>query len=355
MLHRPFFDPHLSYEENYKKGPFGAFADKKVFKDKGKPSYNFLGEKVFLPLGIPAGPLLNSKFTNAALDKGFDIVTYKTVRSKKYSSHSWPNVLSVKVHGKLTEKKAERGVIGHHSYSHPLSITNSFGVPSFDPDVWQKDLAKAVRHARRGQVVVGSFQGTVNSQHDNEKYLKDFILTARLMKETGVKIMEVNLSCPNEGHGNLLCFDIERAKFIAFGIKNKIGNIPLIVKISYFHNEERLSKFVYELGSIVDGIAAINTLPAKVIDEKNHQALLGEGRIKSGICGSAIQWAGLEMVKRLKKLREELGLSFAIIGVGGVTIPEDYFKYKKAGADAVMSATGAMWNPFLAQEIKNLL
>ncbi|KKR94879.1 MAG: Dihydroorotate oxidase, partial [Candidatus Levybacteria bacterium GW2011_GWA2_41_15] len=285
----------------------------------------------------------------------FDIVTYKTVRSKKYSSHSWPNVLSVKVHGKLTEKKAERGVIGHHGYSHPLSITNSFGVPSFDPDVWQKDLAKAVRHARRGQVVVGSFQGTVNSQHDNEKYLKDFILTARLMKETGVKIMEVNLSCPNEGHGNLLCFDIERAKFIVYGIKNKIGNIPLIVKISYFHNEERLSKFVYELGSIVDGIAAINTLPAKVIDEKNHQALLGEGRIKSGICGSAIQWAGLEMVKRLKKLREELGLSFAIIGVGGVTIPEDYFKYKKAGADAVMSATGAMWNPFLAQEIKNLL
>ncbi|KKR16887.1 MAG: Dihydroorotate oxidase [Candidatus Levybacteria bacterium GW2011_GWA1_39_32] len=130
MLHRPFFDPHLSYEENYKKGPFGAFADKKVFKDKGKPSYNFLGEKVFLPLGIPAGPLLNSKFTNAALDKGFDIVTYKTVRSKKYSSHSWPNVLSVKVHGKLTEKKAERGVIGIviryllpiHLVFHPLIL-----------------------------------------------------------------------------------------------------------------------------------------------------------------------------------------------------------------------------------------
>ncbi len=35
-------------------------------------------------------------------------------------------------------------------------------------------------------------------------------------------------------------------------------------------------------------------------------------------------------------------------------IPEDYFEYRSVGADAVMSATGAMWNPYLAQEIKNL-
>ena len=37
---------------------------------------------------------------------------------------------------------------------------------------------------------------------------------------------------------------------------------------------------------------------------------------------------------------------------GGVTKTEDYFEYLRAGADSVMSATGAMWNPYLAQEIK---
>ena len=31
---------------------------------------------------------------------------------------------------------------------------------------------------------------------------------------------------------------------------------------------------------------------------------------------------------------------------------EDYFEYIASGAESVMSATGAMWNPYLAQEIK---
>lgn len=46
-------------------------------------------------------------------------------------------------------------------------------------------------------------------------------------------------------------------------------------------------------------------------------------------------------------------MDYAIIGVGGVMTPDDYKEYKEKGADIVMSATGAMWNPFLAIEIKN--
>ena len=61
------------------------------------------------------------------------------------------------------------------------------------------------------------------------------------------------------------------------------------------------------------------------------------------------------MTKRLKKLREKYNYSFSIIGVGGVMNPEDYFEYKDSGADCVMSATGAMWNPYLAQEIKKTI
>lgn len=353
MANNTFFDPKLSYDENYKKGPFGEFANKKIYKEKGKPQNSFLGIPVYEPFGIPAGPLLNSNFVNAALDKGFDLVEYKTVRSKKYDSHSWPNVLSVEIKGNLTERKAEKGLIGHFKFNDPPSITNSFGVPSKDPDEWQKDLSKSVKYAKEGQLVIGSFQGTLREGYDNKKYMMDFVLTAKLLKETGVKAIEVNLSCPNEGHSNLLCFDIERSKEIAELIKNEVGNLPLIVKISYFHNTQRLGKFVSELGEIVQGISAINTLPAKVIDERGMQALPGEGRIKSGVCGDAIRWAGLEMVSRLYNLREEFDYKFEIIGVGGVLTPEHYKKYRKAGADAVMSATGAMWNPFLAQEIKS--
>lgn len=350
-----FYDPKLSYEENYNDGPFGEFANKKIYKNIEKPKNKFLGIPIFEPFGIPAGPLVNSKFVKAALDKGFDLVEYKTVRSRKHISHAWPNVLSVEINGNLTEKKAQKGLVGHFKFNDPPSITNSFGVPSMDPEIWQEDLAKSVRYAKSGQVVIGSFQATQASDHDNKKYMDDFVRSARLVKETGVEIMEVNLSCPNEGHSNMLCFDIERSKEVANLIKNEIGSIPLILKISYFHSNQRLGEFVHEIGSIVQGISAINTLPAKIFDEKGNQALPGEGRFSSGVCGDAIRWAGLEMVKRLYNLRQEFDYKFEIIGVGGVLNADHYKKYRKTGADAVMSATGAMWNPFLAQEIKKSL
>lgn len=350
-MHKPFFDPLLSYEDNYKKGPFGEFANKKIFKQKADPDHYLFGIPVFTPFGIPAGPLLNSKFVNAALDKGFDIVEYKTVRTGFRPSNPWPNVLAVKVKGNLTLKMAEEGVIGNQKYGNPLAVTNSFGVPSMDPDVWQKDLSRSVKHAKNGQIVIASFQGTTGGSVRD--YIKDFVLAARLVKETGAKVLEVNLSCPNEGSAHLLCFDLKRTKQIIEAIKNEIGNTPLVIKIAYFEDQKSLRNLVSSVGKAVQAISAINTIPAKVYRENGEQALPGgPTRLFSGTCGHPIKWAGLDMVDRLGKLRYELGLNYSIFGVGGVTIVKDYFEYRKKGADVVMSATGAMWNPFLAQEIK---
>jgi dihydroorotate dehydrogenase (NAD+) catalytic subunit len=353
-MQKPFFDPHLSYLDNYEKGPFGQFANKKVYTSKRKQDHYLFDIPVNLPFGIPAGPLLNSKFVNSALDMGFDLVTYKTVRTRKHPSNEWPNVLSVEVKGDLTLEKAKEGLIGNHNYSNikGIAITNSFGVPSMDPDVWQPDIKKAVKHAKTGQIVIGSFQGTLDGNVDH--YIKDFVLAARLVKETGIQILEANLSCPNEGSSRLLCFDISRTAEIVESIKNEIGNIPLIIKIAYFENQKKLEKLIELVGGKADGISSINTIPAKIYDKKGEQALPGNNRLLSGVCGSPIKWAGVEMVKRLKKIREDKNLNFKIIGVGGVISPKDYFEYRRAGADAVMSATGAMWNSHLAQEIKNL-
>lgn len=348
----PFYDPHKTYEENYTEGPFGAFADKKKFKQVGKPAHDFLGHKVYLPFGIPAGPLLNGNYVKAALDKGFDLAVYKTVRTNKYPCAPWPNVLSVKVKGDLTMKKAEEALVADHTYRQPLAITNSFGVPSFDPSVWQQDLRDAVQYAKKGQLVIGSFQGTTNATGDSKKYIEDFALAAKLVKETGVKALEVNLSCPNEGTAHLLCFDLDRTLHVVDAIKNEIGETPLIIKVAYFESDEQLGKLITLVGKKVQGIAAINTIPAKIVDKTGKQALPGKGRERSGVCGAPIKWAGLEMTERLKKLKEKHDMHFAIIGVGGVTRAEDYQAYMQAGADVVMSATGAMWNPYLAQEIK---
>lgn len=354
MQQTPFYDPTKSYEVNYEEGPFGAFANGEKVAEKKGPSYEFLGNTISFPFGIPAGPLLNARFVKAALDKGFNVPVYKTVRSRAYPCHPHPNVLAVHIGGKLSSEMAQKTpLVADTSYTSPLGITNSFGVPSMDPDVWQKDLKEAVSYAKEGQLVIGSFQGTGGGGVD--AYIGDWVTTARLMKETGVKVVEANLSCPNEGTAHVLCLDLERTKKVLMAVKNEIGNLPLIIKGSYMQDEEYLKRFVHELSSIVQGFSVINTIAAAIIDKKGEQALPGQGRLRSGVCGAPIKWAGLEMVKRFNALRMAHGYGFAIVGVGGVTTPLDYQEYKDAGADIVMSATGAMWNPYLAKEIKESL
>src|SRR5579885_1667132 len=111
MLHTPFYDPNKSYEENFEKGPFGSFADGQIFKNSGEPTSSFFGHKVFSPFGIAAGPLVNGRFVKAALDKGFDLAVYKTVRSNRYPCNPWPNVVPVNVKGNLTLDQANNGVV----------------------------------------------------------------------------------------------------------------------------------------------------------------------------------------------------------------------------------------------------
>jgi dihydroorotate dehydrogenase len=349
-LHTAIYDPSMSYQDNFERGPFGEFANGVRIPQTGVPQHSFLGHSVFTPFGVPAGPLLNGKYVKAALDKGFDIPVYKTVRTRRVPCHLWPNVLPVELEGDLTLDKTR--LVTKADYTEPLSITNSFGVPSFEPDFWQPDMADAVAYAGPGQVVVGSYQGTKSERGGAADYIADFVLGARLIRETGVKIVEVNLSCPNEGTSALLCFDTERSREVVEAIKNELGEIPLLIKVAYFHDDASVETLVRAVSGIVSGIVAINTISAEIVDDNGQQALPGEGRLRSGVCGSAIKWAGLEMTRRLKRAREGVGKEFSIIGCGGVGNAADYDEYRQAGADAVMSATGMMWNPQLAQEIK---
>lgn len=348
----PFYDPEISYEENYQEGPFGEFAAGKVYRQKGEPKYNYLGQKLFLPFGIPAGPLINSAFCKGAFQNGFDIAVYKTVRSDIFPCHPFPNVLAIHPKGDLTLKKLEKPLVADKNYDKPLSITNSFGVPSRKPEVWQKDVKKAMSYAGKGQVLVLSFMGTVKKDQTKDEFIDDYILAAKLANETGAKILEANLSCPNIGNEGLVCYDIEVTDKITKGIRKAIGNKPLVMKVGYYEDDRQLEKIAEIANEFASAVAGINTLQGTIVDKSGNQALPGPKRAKSGVCGAGIKWAGLDFVRRLRKIRDKRGFKFSIDGVGGVTVASDYKDYVDAGADAVMSATGAMWNPLLAHEIK---
>lgn len=351
-----FYDPTKTFADNLANGPFAI--DAKDYRTTEEPRYTFLGFPINFPFGIAAGSLPMSRHTTAAFRLGYDVVCYKTQRSDTFPCNPFPNVVGIKLDGDMTREEMQKPQLGTTEYSSDLSkltITNSFGVPSRDPEEWTKDFNKALAGAGSGQLLIMSVVGTIREGATADEYYDDFATAAKLAKDAGAKAVEVNLSCPNVASEGVICYTRQAVQEICRRTKRTIGDTPLIIKVGYYtpDQQELLEAILDDVKDDISAVSAINTLPAAVVDENGEQYLPGKGRLKSGTCGAGIKWAGLDMVRRLHALRKEKGYSYEIIGVGGVMTPTDFKEYRQAGADVVQSVTGAMWNQYLAQDVKN--
>lgn len=351
------YDPFKTYDENVADGPF--LDDASDYRDSNETAnYAFLGHPINFPFGIAAGSLPTSKHTSTAFRLGYDVVVYKTQRATAFPCNPFPNVLPLDIDGDLTLEKMQGQLVAAPEYPSDitkLNITNSFGVPSPDPSVWAADLPAAIAGAGSGQLLIMSVVGTIQEGFGPDEYHEDFARAAKLAKNAGAEVVEINLSCPNVASEGVVCYSADAVEDICRRTKAALGDTPLVIKIGYFTHEQQdiLERIVRETSQYVAAISAINTLPAEIVDEHGEQALPGKGRLRSGVCGAGIKWAGLDMVGRLDSLRKEHGYTYEIIGVGGVMTPEDFRQYREAGADVVMTVTAAMWNPLLAQQLKS--
>src|SRR6185503_12535815 len=105
MDREPIYNIEKSYQENLEEGPFftGSLPERRW----PHPSqwYDFLGYKVASRIGVPAGPLLNANWVLLAARLGFDIVTYKTIRSQKQLAHPLPNMVYISSRRPLRQGK----------------------------------------------------------------------------------------------------------------------------------------------------------------------------------------------------------------------------------------------------------
>jgi dihydroorotate dehydrogenase (NAD+) catalytic subunit len=343
----PLFNPYKTLKENM---------------DTDAKTYDFLGQKVHSLFGMAACPgSATSEYVKAVFSHGFDIVTYKTQRSVRFPANPFPNVLKLELEGHLTPERANNPVVGYlpdRIDPTDVTIANSCGINCEGPGFWMDDFRKAQASAGKGQLLIMSVVGTIQDGFTPDDYYNDFAVAAGQAVEAGAKVVEINLSCPNVASEGVICYTPEVVEEICQRVRKEIGeDVKLLTKVGYFrqNQEELLQRVVRGMGPYVDGIVATNTMPATIVDRKGKQAFSGPGREKAGVSGSAIKWAGIEMTSRLKHLREVLNLNYVIIGVGGVMKPEDYKDYIIAGADAVQSATGAMWNPKLAKQTKKYM
>jgi dihydroorotate dehydrogenase len=346
------YDDQLEFEENKAKGPFGDYANiKKPYKNQSEPAYDFFGIPVYSPFGIGAGPLPTPRFIKAALDKGFDIVTLKNVRTDVFPLNPYPQVRPVDISGDLDIAPGTKIQVASQ-YVDRLAVANSFGIPSVAPSEWQPYLRESYKLPRKGQALLVSFQGIARGR-GRDDFVHDHVRGIELIKETGNPIVEINLACPNEGEKVLACFDTDISTRIVTAVREANPDLKFLIKIAYFANHEQLKDLVKNIGGMVDGITAINTIPMPIVDQDGKEVF--PGREKAGISGAPIKWAGLEMTKLLKQFREEFEFKYKIVSMGGVLSVGDFQEYRDAGADIVMSVTGAMWNPNLAAEIKATL
>jgi dihydroorotate dehydrogenase len=324
-------------------------------------SWEVLGRRVGFPIGVPACPMTGTAaWVQYLAGNGFNLLTYKTVRSRAHEANPFPNWAFVPG----VRDPFAPGALPSVVRSDPsdwvapgdpaVTSTNSFGVPSPDPEVWTEDVAAAVRCLAADQLLLVSVMGEDDGEGPAQlqAIADDFARTARLAEAAGAPVVELNLSCPNTlGSGGgvrpPICLDTELTTAIVETTRRALSSsTALVAKLSWLDGPA-LAGLLPRIAPHLDGVAAINTAQCAV--QRADGSPTFPGRPLAGVSGRAVRDLALDFTARLLELREAGGHRFDVLAMGGVTDPASAAALLELGAAGVQSATGAWADPFLAR------
>lgn len=364
------YDINKSFEDNKKEGPY----DFENIQDQNNKIQELLkdncinrelfGFKTNFPLGVAAGPLFNERYMKAAAMDGFSIITWKTFRSESRLAHKndgtyyGHNMVVIDLEKPLQlqdlQNNHKANLILPNNRTN-LSITNSFGMGSDSPEIWQEEIKNLEPWMKENnKLTIASVVGSPKSGWTIEDLADDYAKTSKLAESSGSKIIELNFSCPNvkEKEGSIYK-NPKDSKIICKKVRQQLNpDTKLLIKIGY-GNKQEYTSLIDATKDYIDGISAINTLALKVVDSDGKQAL--PGGLTAGICGYGLIDLAVDAVKFLSEIRKENNYNFKILGVGGVTTPENAMRHINAGADFVMVGASALFNPQLPLEFAKYL
>ena len=337
----PKYDRTQSYQWNFEHAPEPVALD--VPKLDG--SYNFVGLPVDSPLGVPAGPLLNGRWCLYYASLGFDVLTYKTVRSVQRDCYPLPNLQPVicgQLNGTETHLPATETMQGTWAVA--------FGMPSKTPDFWRRDIEQTRQQLPAGKLLSVSVVGTVQPDWTLEDLAADYAQCARWAVESGADCIETNFSCPNVSTCDGQIYqNPEQSALVASQVRQAIGDVPLIIKVGHVETAQQCSQLASALAPYADALAMTNSVAVTVADQDGKLLFNGERR---GICGQAILEASLAQTKLFAEQIKTENLDLQLVGVGGITTAADVTRYLQAGAHATHIASTAMTTPDIALRIK---
>jgi dihydroorotate dehydrogenase (NAD+) catalytic subunit len=165
----------------------------------------------------------------------------------------------------------------------------------------------------------------------------------KIDSEEQVEILEVNISCPNVHNGGMSFGTTAKGAAEVTAAVKKVTKKPVYMKLSPNVTDiVEIAKACEDAGA--DGISLINTLMGMRLDLKKRKPIIAN--VTGGFSGPAIFPVALRMVWQVYE-----NVNIPIIGLGGVSSPDDVIEMMLAGATAVEVGAANLKDPFACKNI----
>lgn len=180
--------------------------------------------------------------------------------------------------------------------------------------------------------------------------LEGYVEGAKLLEQTEVPMIELNISCPNVKAGGMAFgMDCSAASTVVKAVR-KATKKPLMVKLSP-NAPDLIGIVMAVIDAGADAISLVNTFQATSINIETGRPVFDN--IRAGFSGPAIKPIALRMVydvvQAINKLPENKRIP--VVGLGGISCWQDAVEFIMAGATAIEVGTATFGNPLAMKEI----
>ena len=344
VIAQPSYRLDRSYSWNYGHSPTLP----RVRRVPSGPGGKLFDHTLNSPIGVAAGPLLNSKWVEAYSRVGFDVLTYKTVRSMAMPAHALPNIRPV-------ENREHAAIATKRAVDSQPTLAVSLGIPSVEPEVWRKDVRRAKDRLGSGQVLIVSVVGTWAPGMDAEQLIQDYARCAAWAAEAGADAVEVHLavSDPFAEQPQLIYENIPLSAQILYRVRTTMPK-PVVAKLGVFRTPRLLHETATKLASWASGFVLTHGVRRRVLDDAGNAAFEGAGRDRATIVGSDTWPLASRQIEEMLSWRKAGAWDRAILGVGGITTVERADHLLREGANVALIATTAIFDPLFAIRYRQL-
>ena len=310
------------------------------------PGGRLFGYVLHAPLGVAAGPLLNSRWVEGYARLGFDILTYATVASRPRPAFSMPNIQAVLA----VEAREEVALVGRRPAPNGGStIAVSLGLPSMEPEVWRKDVRRAKGRIHEGQILIVSVMGSGGAAEGMEAFIADYARCADWAVEAGADVVEAHLAVPDPfGQPGQMVYEHPTLAAQILHRMRATLPVPLVAKLGPFPSPRALHDTASRLAPWAQGFVLVHGIPRRTVDAEGRAVFEGTGREWADVVGAETWRLCSRQVEELLAWRRAGEWPTAVLSVGGISTVERARHLLREGANAVLVATAALEDPLFA-------